>query len=58
LKARGAKTIRGLGRRFKIMDSYDGNRRLDRQEFYYGLKEMDVQITKDESNVSFPFFSP
>ena len=29
LAARGATTIRGLGRSFKLFDSYDGNRKAD-----------------------------
>ena len=29
LKARGAKTIRGLGRTFRQLDSFDGNRKVD-----------------------------
>ena len=37
LAARGATTIRGLGRSFKLFDSYDGNRKVDGQEFFVGL---------------------
>jgi len=52
LNARGAHTIRSLGRVFRQMDSYDGNKRVDRDEFLIGLKENGVQITKQEANVS------
>ena len=37
LTARGSMTIRNLGRTFREMDSYDGNRRIDGQEFFVGL---------------------
>jgi hypothetical protein len=40
-----------LGRSFKIIDSYDGNRRIDSQEFYTGLCEFGVKLTKAESDV-------
>lgn len=39
LLARGTTTIRGLGRTFKIMDNGDGNRKIDKEEFYWGLKD-------------------
>ena len=49
--ARGAKTIRGLGRTFRALDSFDGNKKVDRNEFLVGLKENGVQISKDEANL-------
>ena len=52
LNKRGAKTIRGLGRSFKLFDSYDGNRKVDAGEFFTGLQENGVQITKAEADVS------
>jgi hypothetical protein len=52
LNKRGAKTIRGLGRSFKCFDSYDGNRKVDANEFFVGLQENGVQITKAEADVS------
>jgi hypothetical protein len=52
LNARGASTIRGLGRTFRIMDNYDGNRKVDAQEFFTGLQEFGVRITKAEADVS------
>jgi calcyphosin len=50
LMARGAQTIRGLGRAFRIMDM-EGDRKLDKQEFYWGLKDMGCQLSKDECAV-------
>ena len=47
LEARGAQTIRGLGRQFKIMD-LEGDRKLDKQEFYWGLKDLGCGLSKDE----------
>jgi len=40
LVKRGAKTIRGLGRTFRNFDSFDGNHKIDRDEFYSGLCEI------------------
>ena len=37
LNSRGAKTIRSLGRVFRSLDSYDGNKKVDAGEFYVGL---------------------
>ena len=51
LNARGAATIRGLGRAFRIMDNVDGNRKIDSQEFFVGLQEFGVRFTKAEADV-------
>ena len=44
--ARGASTIRSLARVFKSLDSYDGNRKVDASEFFIGLQEVGVKLTK------------
>ena len=54
IQARGAKTIRGLGRTFRNFDSFDGNHKIDKEEFYSGLCEIQVKVTRDEANVSSP----
>ena len=51
LNARGTKTIRSLGIAFRTIDSYDGNRKVDKDEFLVGLQEVGVQITKPEAYV-------
>ena len=51
LYKQGMTGIRGIARVFKRFDSYDGNRRIDRQEFYVGLKELGVEVTKKEAEV-------
>ena len=43
--------MRALGRTFKELDSYDGNRKVDPQEFFVGLQENGVKITKAECDV-------
>jgi hypothetical protein len=53
LLKRGSTTIRGLGRTFKALDSYDGNRKVDAGEFFVGLQENGVKLTKAEADVSF-----
>ncbi len=41
--------MRGLSRAFKNFDSYNGNRKIDKEEFYIGLREYGVQISKKEA---------
>jgi hypothetical protein len=58
LNSRGATTIRGLARSFKALDSYDGNRKIDPNEFFIGLQENGVKLTKQESDVDASFHIP
>merc|ERR1712037_786013 len=50
IKARGAMTIRGLGRTFRNFDSFDGNHKIDAEEFYSGLCEIQIQVSRAEAN--------
>ena len=38
-----------MGRVFKIMDNVDGNRKIDKEEFYVGLMDWGVTISKKEA---------
>ena len=51
INSRGAKTIRGLGRVFRNFDSFDGNHKVDTQEFFSGLREIQVDVTEAEAKV-------
>jgi hypothetical protein len=51
LNARGTKTIRSLGICFRCLDSYDGNRKLDKNELKVGLAENGVQLSWNEVDV-------
>ena len=51
LSSRGANTIRGLSRVFKTIDSHNGNRKIDAQEFYVGLKELGLTVSKQDVDV-------
>ncbi len=55
LKSRGVASIGGMGRAFRIMDSVDGNRKIDKQEFYVGLKDLGVTISKREAELLLDF---
>ena len=46
---RSAYGIRGLARIFKAMDE-NGNRKLDVDDFRWGLMDYGVNVTKDEAN--------
>ena len=52
LNARGSKTIRGLGRTFRLLDSYNGDSKVDRDEFTVGLRENGVSLSKTEFDVT------
>lgn len=52
LQARGAKTIRGLARTFRQLDSFDGNKKVDASEFHIGLNEAGCNLSKQEAAVS------
>ena len=56
IKARGAKTIRGLGRTFRNFDSFDGNHQIDREEFYSGLCEIQIRISRQEADALMALF--
>lgn len=51
LEARGSKTIRSLGRTFRELDSYNGDSKVDRDEFIVGLRENGVNLSKQEFEV-------
>lgn len=54
LYSSGVKTIRSLGKIFKTLDA-NGDRKVDKEEFYSGLKEFGVNITKKEAEVLLDF---
>ena len=56
LKRRGSKTIAGLGRTFRALDSYDGNKKVDSEEFQVGLRENGVDLTDAESSALLSYF--
>ena len=56
LNKRGSKTIRNLGRTFRALDSFDGNRKVDRNEFAVGLRENGVSLSTQELSILFDYF--
>lgn len=56
LNKRGSKGIRGLGRTFRALDSFDGNKKVDKQEFVIGLRENGVTMNQQEFQVLFNYF--
>jgi len=44
------KTLRSLGATFKMMDT-NGDRKIDKQEFYWGLKDLSCSISKKEAGI-------
>lgn len=56
LNKRGSKTIRNLGRTFRALDSFDGNRKVDRNEFAVGLRENGVTLSTSELSALFDYF--
>ena len=43
-----AQTLRGLSRSFKILDD-DGNRKVNKEEFYWGLRDNQIEISQREA---------
>ena len=56
LERRGSRGIRGLGRAFRQLDSYDRNRKVDQQEFAVGMRENGVELSPNEYQVLFAYF--
>lgn len=50
MNRRGVKTIRGMGRSFRIFDD-NGDRKIDKQEFYWGMKDLGADISKREAQL-------
>lgn len=50
MNERGAKTIRGLGRVFRTVEC-NGTRKVDAQEFFVGVNECGVVLSKPETDV-------
>ena len=48
LASRGARSISGMSRVFRQLDSFDGNKRVDPEEMCTGLTEAGVEVTKEE----------
>jgi len=55
LKARGANGIRGLGIVFRRMDN-SGDKKMDRNEFMWGLRENGHSLSPSEFERIFKFF--
>ena len=50
LNAKGANTVRSLGRVFNTTTNDEGTRMVAAQEFFVGINESGVTLTKDETN--------
>lgn len=48
--ARGRSSIAGLGRKFRYFDD-NGDRKVEKEELYWGLKDQGVNISKKESHI-------
>lgn len=56
LADRGARTIAGVQRVFRLMDSLDGNKRIERHEFETGLREAGIDLSREELSALFIVF--
>jgi len=55
LKSRGAMSIRGIGRVFRILDD-NRNRQLDLNELMWGLKDFDIHLSEEQCQVLITHF--
>ena len=51
IAARGARTISGISRVYRQLDSFDGNKRVEAPEMVVGLTEAGVEITEEEVTI-------
>lgn len=55
IAAKGANCLRGLAKVFRLLDSFDGNNKVDREEFVLGLRKLGLTVTEKDSMVLFLF---
>jgi Ca2+-binding EF-hand superfamily protein len=53
---RGSKTIREMGRVFRSMDSFDGNKKVEQSEFLTALQEFGVNLPRGDAQTLFRYF--
>ena len=53
---KGYKTVSALGKLFKMMDSADGNKKIDAKEFRFGLSVIGISLSQQESDTLHLFF--
>ena len=51
LQTKSVRSLRGLTKAFKNILVHNGVRKLDKQEFYFGLRDYGVTITKREAEI-------
>ena len=56
LQKRGSEALRSLGKSFRNMDSYDGNNAISRDDLVFGLREVGINLSRDELEQIFVFF--
>ena len=53
---RGATTRAALARTFRALDSFDGNKKIDKDELIVGLRENGMTITAADATLLMSFF--
>lgn len=56
LISRGARSFSGLQRTFRLMDSFDGNKKVDRTEFETAMGDFNIPLSPEEVKACFDFF--
>jgi len=51
MEKRGSETIRIMGKLFRQMNSYDGDRKVNPDDFLLGLREVGINPSKQECEV-------
>jgi hypothetical protein len=52
LNKRGTEAIRSIGKIFRMMDSYDRNNKIHREEFVIGLRNLGVNLNQSDLEVT------
>ena len=56
LARNGSTGVRDMGRTFRSLDSFDGNRKVDRNEFVEALQQLGLNLTTYEYQLLFNYF--
>jgi len=56
MEKRGSETVRVMGKLFRQMNSYDGNRKINYDDFCLALREVGIAPSRQENECLQPFF--
>jgi len=55
IQKRGSDTLRSLGKVLRQMDSYDNNKKVNKEDFLFGLREIGISLHKNDQDMLLQF---